>query len=98
MRLATVSVLAHTGCALAAIAVTACDPPTAAPDAGPFGSASAAVSAPKPAEPPPPPPADLDVPTLQKALKCGGGSGTGPCAVLAKFAACKAWDPVVPSG
>lgn len=107
MRLATVSVLGPTAgarsaivlaaCALAACVLAACDPPVK-PDAAPSSSASAVVSAPKPEEPAPPPPADLDVAALQKALKCGGGSGTGPCAVLAKFAACKAWDPVVPSG
>ena len=81
-----------------AVALAACDSPTAAP------AASAAVSAaPPPHEtaapaPPPPPPPDVDVAQLQKALKCGGDAHSGACGVLAKMASCRAWDPIVPSG
>jgi hypothetical protein len=50
------------------------------------------------AAPPPPAPSDLDVASLQKALKCGGDTKSGPCGVLARMAKCTAWDPDVPSG
>ncbi|EYF06666.1 hypothetical protein [Chondromyces apiculatus] len=60
--------------------------------------APGAPSTPSVAEPPPPPPADLDVAELQAALKCGPGSKSKPCAVLAKVASCAAWTPSVPSG
>jgi hypothetical protein len=44
-------------------------------------------------------PDNLDVAELQKALKCGGADKTGPCSVLAAFAApCTAWSASVPSG
>jgi hypothetical protein len=44
-------------------------------------------------------PENLDVAELQKALKCGGADKTGPCSVLAAFAApCAPWSAAVPSG
>jgi hypothetical protein len=45
-----------------------------------------------------PAPADLDVASMQKALKCASDAKSGPCGVLAKMAKCSAWDPMVPSG
>lgn len=78
-----------------ALALAACDAPSAAPAA----SASVApLPPPPPAAPAAPAPPDLEVAPLQKALKCGGDAKSGPCGVLAKMATCAAWDPVVPSG
>lgn len=79
------------------LALVACDPPAVAPDAASSASSAPPPPAPSAAEPAPPPPNDLDVAALQKALKCGG-AGAGACAVLAKIASCKGWEPVVPSG
>src|SRR5262249_4604676 len=55
---------------------------------------------PSPVAAPPTPAAtpDLDVPSLQKALKCAIDAKSGVCGVLAKFSTCKEWDPNVPSG
>lgn len=85
--------------ALLAVAAAACDKPGSS--AAPSASASAEVAAaptPSQAEPPPPPPDDLDVDAARAALKCPSGATTGACGVLAAFASCTAWDPVVPSG
>jgi hypothetical protein len=90
-----------------------CDPPASGPagstSAAPSGGAStvassaASVSAAPAATPAPVAaaavPENLDVAELQKALKCGGADKTGPCSVLAAFAApCTAWSASVPSG
>jgi hypothetical protein len=71
----------------------------------PVASASAVATSPAPtpsATPSvqaPPPPEDLDVASLQKTLKCGNDAkASGACGVLAKFAACKPWNPVTPNG
>lgn len=87
------------------LGIVACD---SGPGAGgaPASTASATAttggSGPSPsvtsADPAPPPPADLDVAALQKALACGANAKTGPCAVLAGFAACKPWSAEAPSG
>jgi hypothetical protein len=62
-------------------------------------TATSAASPPQAAvDPAPPAPADLDVASLQKTLACGGAAKTGPCAVLAGFATCKAWSAEPPSG
>ncbi len=44
-----------------------------------------------------PPPKALAIKSLKKALKCGPTS-PGPCAVLADFDKCNAWNPVARSG
>jgi hypothetical protein len=82
-----------------AIAIPACDnpaPPPPAASAAPTAAATA-PSATAAAEALPPTP-DLDVPSLQKALKCGGDAKSGACGILAKAASCKPFDPMVPSG
>lgn len=86
---------------MVALGAAACDAskPGAAPAASAApASATSAPAAPTAAEPPPPPPDDLDVATAQAALKCPAGAKTGACGVLAAFASCAAWDPIVPSG
>ena len=72
---------------------------------GPVASASAVASSSPPAAAPTPsvqapaPPDDLDVATIQKTLKCANDTkASGACGVLAKFAACKPWNPVTPNG
>ena len=84
---------------VSALLLPACDPPAAST------SASAAPSVSEAPSPPPaptaeamPPPDDLDVATVQKALKCGGDAKSGACGVLAKYATCTPWNPVSPSG
>lgn len=61
-------------------------------------AATAPSSSPAAADPAPPAPADLDVAGLQKTLACAANAKSGPCSVLAGFAACKAWSAEVPSG
>ena len=87
--------------ALVLFGLAACDPPSA----GVGAPASATVASSAAAPPPtakveaPPSPDDLPVAELQQHLACGGGSKTGPCAVLAAFAApCTAWNATSPSG
>jgi hypothetical protein len=84
---------------ISALLLPACDPPSSG------GAASAAPSAaPAPTAPPEPvaeampPPEDLDVASLQKALKCAAKAKEGPCSVLAKYTTCTAWNPISPSG
>lgn len=84
---------------ISALLLPACDPPSSG------GSASAAPSASAPPAAPPaptaeamPPPDDLDVASLQKALKCATDAKSGPCGVLAKYTTCTAWNAVSPSG
>ncbi len=84
---------------LSALLFPACDPPSAT------GSVSAAPSVSEaPAPPPPPtaeampPPNDLDVASLQKALKCATDAKSGACGILAKYTTCTAWNAVSPSG
>jgi hypothetical protein len=81
--------------AAVAVALAACDAPSAAPAASASAAPPPPPAASAPAAPPPP---DLDVGALQKALKCGGDAKSGACGVLAKMASCTAWDPIVPSG
>jgi hypothetical protein len=85
---------------LAALTLCGCDQPASVAPAASASASASASTAPSPsgAEPAAPPPADLDVAALQKALKCGGENKAGACGVLAKFATCAAWNPVVPSG
>ncbi len=70
----------------------------------PSASASAVASSAPPitptaSSPPPPAPDDLDVSALQKGLKCANDTkAAGACGVLAKFTACKPWNPVTPAG
>jgi hypothetical protein len=85
------------------LGIVGCDssPGTSGAAATTAATATAAPSqTPSPAatEPPPPPPADLDVAALQKALGCAANAKSGPCAVLAGFAGCKAWSAEAPSG
>lgn len=86
---------------LVSVASLHCDKPSGqgAPStsAAPTASASPAPTA-SVAEPPPPPPDDLDLAALQKALKCPAEPKSGPCKVLASFAACKEWNAISPSG
>jgi hypothetical protein len=82
--------------AVLAIALCHCDKPDPAPAASASAAASPPPAATTAAAAPAPP--DLDVASLQKALKCGGETGSGACGVLAKMASCAAWNPVVPSG
>jgi hypothetical protein len=103
MRTVTRS-LAGLGLSLLAFGITGCDPKpgesgaatsTTAASTAPAATTPAAPAASDPAPPPPP---DLDVAPLQKTLACAANAKTGPCAVLAGFAACKAWSADVPSG
>lgn len=57
--------------------------------------ATASATAALPAKPPPD---ELDVAPLDKALSCGGKTGTGPCRVLDAFKNGKAWSGQAPSG
>ncbi len=82
----------------AATALAACDSPSGAPAASASARATPPPSPPTEAAPAPPPPPDLDVGSVQKALKCSNDARSGTCGVLAKMASCKAWDPIVPSG
>jgi len=62
-------------------------------------ASSAPASTPSVAAPAPPKPDDLDVGASQKGLKCANDTkAAGACGVLAKFAACKPWNPVTPGG
>lgn len=45
-----------------------------------------------------PPPEDLDVTTLQKALKCAANAKEGPCGLLTKYTTCTPWSAASPSG
>lgn len=86
---------------LPALLLPACDPPSS----GGSATASAAPSAaPPPAAPPPPtaeampPPDDLDVASLQKALKCATDAKSGACGILTKYSTCTPWNTTSPSG
>ena len=78
-----------------------CDKPSGggatASSAAPTASASPSPTQ-AAAEPPPPAPDDLNVAALQKTLKCPAEPKSGPCKVLAAFAACKEWNAISPSG
>jgi hypothetical protein len=87
------------------LVLAACDKspaPGAAPSASALASARpAAPPSPSAApEPAPPPPDDLDVASLQKALKCPAATriGAGPCGVLAGFATCTPFSATIPGG
>jgi hypothetical protein len=72
---------------------------TRAPSAGP--PASDASATPAPAPPPElsePTLADVDLPALQKRMRCAPGASAGACMVLAKMVGCRPWNPVSPSG
>jgi hypothetical protein len=84
--------------ASAALSATACDPPAPAPTARASASTAAAETVPTVDAPAPPPPPGLDVAAQQRAMKCASDAKSGACGVLAKMAACAAWNPVVPSG
>ena len=79
-----------------------CDPPAPPPPTPPADGPKASTVAPTESAAPPPAPAapdDLDVPGLQKALRCSAAEKTGACGVLTAIAApCAPWDAVVPSG
>ena len=45
-----------------------------------------------------PAPDDLDVASLQKALKCAATAKEGACGILAKYATCTKWSGESPSG
>lgn len=82
-------------------ATLSCDKPAggdaAASSAAPTASASPTPTQASP-DPPPRPPDDLDIATIKKALKCPAEPKSGPCKVLASFAACKEWNAVSPAG
>ena len=86
---------------LPALLLSACDPPSS----GGSASASAAPSAVAPPAAPPaptaeamPPPDDLDVASLQKALKCATDARSGACGILTKYTTCTPWSASSPSG
>ncbi len=45
-----------------------------------------------------PAPDDLDVASLQKAMKCASDARSGACGILTKYATCTPWNAVSPSG
>ncbi len=103
MRTATRWVLGF-GLWLVLGAATGCDPKggesgavTTAGSGAPASTSSSGVPI-VAADPVPPAPPDLDVAALQKTLACAANAKSGPCAVLAGFASCKAWSAEVPSG
>jgi hypothetical protein len=65
---------------------------------------AAPSAAPPPAAPPPPAaeampaPDDLDVASLQKALKCAANAKEGPCGILTRYTTCTPWSAATPSG
>ena len=73
-----------------AVAAIACD--NGKPAAGVASATASSTTTAKPKTPPKPvlKPKALDVPALQKSLKCGAG-GRGACAVLSALANCKPW-------
>lgn len=84
---------------ISALLLPACDPP----GSGTSASAAPSASAPPAAPPAPPaeampPPDDLDVASVQKAMKCATDAKSGACGVLAKYSTCTAWNAVSPSG
>src|SRR5262245_19476409 len=96
--------LGRTGTAVVLLgAASGCDSKPAESGAATTATVSASATAsvteaPSSSAPASPPPADLDVAALQKALACGGNAKSGPCLVLAGFAACKGWSAEAPSG
>ncbi|MBI4956604.1 MAG: hypothetical protein HY908_31595 [Myxococcales bacterium] len=76
----------------------ACDSEPAKPTrSGTTSTATGRTTSPPTTEQPvPAAPEALDVAKLEQALKCGGKSDV--CALLARFKACKDWNPVTPGG
>jgi hypothetical protein len=81
-----------------ALALVACDDKPAPAPAAASAAPAATTAAPESAAPVAPPPPELDVAAQQRATKCGADAKSGVCGVLAKMAACQAWNPIVPSG
>jgi hypothetical protein len=84
---------------VALVLAAGCDDKPSAPAHAASAAPSTTAETPK-ADPGPaaPPPAELDVASVQKALKCATDAKSGACGVLAKMVTCTPWNAIVPSG
>jgi hypothetical protein len=85
------------------VALLGCDPPApgggaSSAQASPSASPSAPSASPSATAEAPAAPENLDVASLQKAMKCAFDARSGPCGILTQFTSCSPWNAAVPSG